>query len=61
MILGNKKIYYYKIEKNKIKDLNNEPDKKNLKTKNAFIYDYQFQKNEMLFQKFFRNKNRSTI
>ena len=47
-ILGNNEIFYYKIEKNKIKDINNEPDKKKIKTKNVFTNDSQFQKNEML-------------
>ena len=47
-LLGNDKINYYKIEKNKIKEINNEPDIKKIKEKNVYTNDIQFQKNEML-------------
>ena len=47
-LLGNDKINYYKVEKNKIKEVNNEPDKKKIKEKNVYTNDIQFQKNEML-------------
>ena len=47
-LLGNDKINYYKVEKNKIKEINNEPDIKKIKEKNVYTNDIQFQKNEML-------------
>ena len=48
-LLGaDKKIIYYKIEKNKIKQINNKNGEKIIKKKEVYTNDIKFQKNEVL-------------